>query len=462
MKLENCKNYKDGEPFASRKQIILNLRESLAKRISTNIWGKGFEFTSKNEKVTKKFNELRVESRLDNLFAFCERELSLNGRVILALQKTKDGKVYLNTPVPYYYNGVAKVFMNPQLAVIYTKVVVDANNYVVKSTYTPTKVINELWGDEENKQVRIMDAQEQFDNLGLVEVWEHNLGFIPLFEFFNIPFVQFFYNEFNYLQLADWFGATQFEDAIADTLINLRKELYFNHSRVFIENADQRTMERMKNSLKAISDNSLADNMLGDFIIETDTGVSPKVNFSVGQGDFLKYIDTMDGLIDMYFKFGNASRISEGGSAQKTAGETSQARANLIEFINQKIKNREREITHMLYCWFKAVGVSCDVDDFTFNINGNLAEDNTARIDNMIKEVQIGTLSMVDMISKTQNLTQEQAKEKFDAIKEFNEENDIITTLSIGGGANLSIPETEEEGGAPTKDDPDQDKGENK
>ncbi len=459
--MKEIKNYNQSLLSADRNQIVLNMRDTLAKRISTNIWGKGFEFTSKNEKIVKKFNEMRVESKLDNLFSFCERELSLNGRVILALQKTRDGKVYLNTPVPYYYNGVARVFMNPQLAVIYTKVVVDANNFVVKSTYTPTKVINELWGNED-QPVRVMDAQEYFDNLGIVEVWEHNLGFVPLFEFFNIPFINFFYNEFDYLQLADWYGATQFEDAFADTLINLRKELYFNHSRVFIENADQKTMEKIKNSLKSVSANSMMDDMFGDFIIETDTGISPKVNFSNGQGDFLKYIDTMEGLIDLYFKFGNASRISEGGSAQKTAGETSQARANLIEFMNQKIKNREREITHMLHCWFRAVGVSCEVSDFTFNINGNLAEDNTARIDNMIKEVQIGTMSMIDMISKTQNINQEQAKEKFNAIKEFNEENEIITTLSIGGGANLSIPESEDEGGAPTKDNPEEDKGENK
>ncbi|WP_300350136.1 hypothetical protein [Clostridium sp.] len=239
--------------------------------------------------------------------------------------------------------------------------------------------------------------------------------------------------------------------------MNLQKELYFNHSRAYIENADQKTMNSLKNSIKAISDGILSDDMLEDFIIETDTGVSPKVSFQGGQGDYMKYMDTLDSLVDNYFKFGNASRISEGGSAQKTASESAQARANLIEFMNQKIKNREREITNLIYCYMKANNISCKISDIMFKINGNLAEDNTSRIDNIIKQVQIGSMDLVDFIAKENNLTRTQAEEKFNQIKEFNEANDIITSLSIGGGANLSI---DEEGGAPTKDDPDEDKGE--
>lgn len=241
------------------------------------------------------------------------------------------------------------------------------------------------------------------------------------------------------------------------------KELNYNHARISIEDADQKTIERFNNAVIGNSTDIITNTELtGDLIIQTDQG--SKVNFQSGASDHTKYVQAMESVLDLYFKFGNASRISEGGGAQKTAMETSQSRGNLIEFLNQKIINRENIYGDMINKLLIANGIIPNnpyEKPFHFEIPGNISEDNTSKVDNLIKQVQVGSMSIPEMISKMDNTSITKAKEKFQEVKDFNEENDIITMLSVGGGANVEDMGGDDEGGRPTKDNPDEDRGEN-
>ncbi|MGL5204730.1 MAG: phage portal protein, partial [Metamycoplasmataceae bacterium] len=377
--------------IAAKERIKVNMRNILAKKFSNSIWGQGFIFDTDNEKIKKAFNSIDRTNDLLTLFSFVEREISVNGRSILVIDKTKDGKFVINLANPHFFSGIGMAIVTPELAVFYQRFVIGQSNYIVKSTYDKVKCVNELYGGE-GQELIVLDATAKLAEIGLVPVWHHNLGFVPVVQITNIPIRQYQFNNEQFQELADWYYAQNFETQMFDAFINLQKEIWYLHSRIGVENAPQDFIQKLKASMNSIGGSLSMDyqSLFDDVLIETEMGA--KITFMPGQGDFSKYADLMNSTMDMYFKFASTSRFSEGGGAQKTVAETGNARSDLIESINQKMLLRERSYTTLLRQLFCAMSVMGwdDDDDFTFKINGNLVEDMTTKIDNLIKEVQIG------------------------------------------------------------------------
>lgn len=410
-----------------KEAFCYQLREAYAKKMSSIIWGNGFVFQSENQKVLKAFKKFDKLNKLGNMFSFIERYLSLYGRCIITINKSETNDIFINVPNPFYFNGLGKVFVSPQLAVIWQKFTIDMGTFVVKSTYDSKKVVNEIYTHSDNKTIRVYDKEtEILEQLRIKKVWEHNFGFVPVVEFTNISFFQFFFNNFEFVKITDWYCATWVEDLIWTTIKNLKKELKYCHSRIIVDNADQSMIKRIHHMM---------GNDANDFIIETETGGEFKTQ--PGNGDFTKYTSTIDNLMDFYFKFCGSSRFSEGGGAQKTVAETSSIRSQMIESVNNKITLREEQVIELLRKVLFAMGaISGDFwsdkqDEFTFEISGNILKDESTWIDNMLKLMEIGACSIVDIIQKVFNITAEEAKEKFKQIKEFNTENNIINAMFI-------------------------------
>lgn len=409
-----------------------SLRESLARQMSKNIWGGGFQFSSGNDSIENKFKKINHLNKLDNLFSYIEKYCSMYGRAVITINKTDSGDFMLSMNSPIWYNGVGKVFIQPQLAIIYQRFTVGNNMYVVKSTYTNKYVKNELYTNYDGKVIRVFDKEtEIFKELRIKKFWEHNLGFPPIIEFTNLPFYQFNWLTEEFVRLSDWYPAVQFEKLIWTTAENLRKELAFNHSRIVID-GNQTILNRLR------GDNdfgSLSIEERNEFIISAENG-GADVKFQPGNGDFTKYTSTMEHLMDFYFKLSGSSRFSEGGGAQKTVAETSTIRSSMIETINQKMVLRQKQcvdlISKMLCCY----GAITKEDywngttDFEFKINGNILEDETSHIDNQLKLIQNGIISPIDFIQDLFKLNRVDAEKKFEEVKKFNEENDIMNVLT--------------------------------
>lgn len=405
--------------YSEKDQYRWGMREALARKNASNIWGNSFLFQSQEDKITKKFNRLNKLNNLQNLFSFIEREVSKYGRSLITINKTETGDVLFNVIPPIFFSGVGKAFWTPQLAEVYQKFTIDNKNIIVKSIYTTKEVRNEFYTLGEKNELLVMDATSEIeDYLRIPKYWKHNLGFVPVVEITNISFYNFNFNQYSYIMCSDWYPAAQYEELAYQAFVDLEKELFLNHSRIIGTEATQQLIQKWSSHTSGRFD-------IGDFILETDPGAEIKI--MNGNGKFTEYTNVIDSIFDIYFKMSGNSRFSEGGGAQKTVAETSSIRSQMIETTTQKIKLRETQIKDLI---FKALAIYKVVDYFNsedrifeFKINGNILKDDSQYIDNQLKKIEVGVITPIDMIMEQYNVNEMEAKDIYEENKKFNEEN---------------------------------------
>lgn len=409
-------------------KIAYSMRDYLAKKNANQLWGSGYKFDSPNEQILKAFNDFAQENRLIYLLKFIERELSLHGRVILVLNQTKGGKLKINVANPFFYSAIGKVFVNDEIAVLWQRVVLDNGTWYVKSTYDKFKCKNEIFDD--SGQMIVYDAQHTIaQELQIVPVWNHNLGFVPVIQLTNYPIFEYtniMFSPESYTQITDWFDASFLETSFYELFVNLNKEVAFCHSRIGIENANQQLIEKLTSG-------SNEKDILGDYIIETEVG--GKLQAIPGVGDFTKYTSAMNEIMDFYCKFANSSKFSEGGGAQKTSAEANSSNSSQIELIYSKKSHREWELSDFIAKVLAALGLVeywSGEYDFTFSINVNIDKNDNAYLDAVIKKIQAGLISIPIGISELYGISLEKAEKMFESIKAFNEENNVVTSTMMG------------------------------
>mgnify|MGYP002507123683 CR=1 FL=1 len=411
--------------------VVMSMRQSLARRNANNIWGNGFNFESDIDALKTTFNKINRQNRLIDLFYAAEEQKSLYGRAVFTINKTEGGEVKVNLCDPYFFNAVGKVFVDESLAVVYQRFISDTYHFYLRTTYTTEKVTNEWFSkdDAEGKLV-VWDKWEEIPKQWrVVKEWKHNLGYVPVMEVTNYPFRTITWSMINYTFLADWVNSSFLEPIFLDTLINFRKEINYCHSRLAITNATQDIIDTIKKSYGGGRIN------MDDYIIQTETGAN--VHPTAGNIDFTRYTQAMDSIMDFYYKFSNTSKFSEGGGAQKSSAEASQSRSNTMETIRQKITHIENNYTVFIA---KLLGVFDpkfnyfkDNWDFQFKVNGNIQREDTVYLDNIIKQVNLGTMSLVEAIGYLRNIDTHSAELIFNKIKDFNEKNDVMTSMSAMG-----------------------------
>lgn len=417
---------------SKRAMMINHMRGYLAKRNSTIIWGNGFIFNSDNEELEKFVNKFVRDYRLNEMFFYIEEKLSKYGRCLITLNQTQDGEIKPNLTDNMYLNQVAKSFYSEDLAVVWQRIHHDQSNYWIKSTYDRQKCVNDVY-DMENRKIVVFDAAiDILRENRLEKVWNHNLGFVPVVEIPNYPQLEPMFATNNWNECTDWWNAQMFELLYYQAYLDFKKELALCHSRIGLEQIPQQVYQDLEEKLirQSEMDEQEKAYTLSDIIIET--GVGGKATIISGNGDFTKYADAMDSIMDAYCKFANSARFSEGGNAQKSTQEIKTTRSAQVEAINSKILLRETKYSEF-FAKILAANKKIAYDDewnFTFKINGNIQKEETLILDNIIKQVNMGSMSMVEAISKLRNIPLSRAQEIFDEIKEFNEANDIITNTS--------------------------------
>lgn len=413
-------------------EVALSMREFLAKKNANQIWGNGFTFESEQENIQKAFEKFSKDNRLAPTLKFIERELSLHGRVIVSLFKTKGNNIKLNIANPFFYSAIGKTFVNENLAVLWSKIETSNNTFFVKSIYDRQKVVNELYSND-NKMLVLDEMQDIANEYQIEKVWYHNLGFVPVVELTNYPYFDYMYNVFSphiYYQIADWYNSTMFEPLFYELICNLKKETKFNHSRIAIDGANQYQMEQINKKMKDDED----EDILGDYIIQTEA--QSKASAIPGVGDFTKYTSAMNDIMDFYFKFANSSRFSEGTGAQKTSAEADSANNATVETLEAKINHREFELSILIAKILGAMGLYNynEFEDypFKFKIVGNVKSNDNAFVDRILKEVQAGTMSLVEAISQLRGISLKESEQVFENIKEFNEENNVVVSSIMG------------------------------
>lgn len=149
----------------SKNQVIYSMRDFLAKKNANQLWGGDYTIESEDENLIKTFNKFALKNRFLPLVKFIERELSLHGRVIVTINKQKNGELRLNVANPFFYAAIGKVFVTEELAVLWQRVVLDNGTFYVKSIYDTEKCVNEIY--DMNNQMVVYDQVKQIKDLGI-------------------------------------------------------------------------------------------------------------------------------------------------------------------------------------------------------------------------------------------------------------------------------------------------------
>lgn len=395
------------------------MREALARRSSSNVWGNGFIFDTEKENVEKAFQRFKKINKLYNLFPYIEKELSKYGRVVLTLNKSKTNDILVNVVPQLFFSGIGKVFCNEQLAVIYQRFDIDNKSILVKSTYDTQKVKNEFYSMSETQELLVMDSTKEVEEyLQIPKEYTHNLGFVPVVELVNINYYQTNFNQYQFLMLSDWYPANQYEELAYQAFIDLEKELMLNHSRIVGTEGTQQLIQQLRAQQ---AQNGRV--VLEDFLIETTHGTDIKI--MNGNGDFEKYTGVINSIYDIYYKQSGLSRFSEGGGAQKTVAETASIRSQMIETIKHKANLREFQILELISKALAMYGVIDYFEDnsINFKINTNIIKDDAIYLDNLIKQLEIGAITTIDIIKEFKHVGEKEAQEIYEKNKEFMEKN---------------------------------------
>ena len=273
------------------------------------------------------------------------------------------------------------------------------------------------------------------------------MGFVPVVELVNINYFQTNFNQYEFLTLSDWYPANQYEELAYQAFIDLEKELMLNHSRIVGTEGTQQLIQQLRAQQ---AQNGRV--VLEDFLIETTHGTDIKI--MNGNGDFEKYTGVINNIYDIYYKQSGLSRFSEGGGAQKTVAETASIRSQMIETIKHKANLREFQILELISKALAMYGVIDYFEDnsINFHINTNIIKDDAVYLDNLIKQLEIGAITTIDIIKEFKHVGEKEAKEIYEKNKEFMEKNNDFFGELFVDKENGSNPDQEIDSNGKHKD----------
>lgn len=421
----------DCEREKDRAIFIDNMRNFLARKNATLIWGNGFYLETEDQKILDFWNKNCAKFRLNELFFWAEELASKYGRVTFALLPNDKNEWNMVIGDPLFTSYSAKSFYVEELAVVWCRPYQDMSSMYFKVKLWRTKYEIEYANDKGELIAWDATADLEPDAKLKSGTHYHKLGFVPFVELQNYPNKNLFYAFPESVSYADWYNAISFEKLAYQAYKDFKKELKLNHSRVYLEGISQQNAQKIAKDSIGLDNLDYEDDVLGDFVI--NVGHNSKVTVSPGVGDFQIYSGALNSILDFYCKFANSSRFSEGDSNQKSSQEAKTTRSSQVESILAKIALREQRYTELLAKWFAANGLMEYKEGkeypFVFKINGNLQKEDTVFLDNITKQVNLGTMSLKEAIAKLRNVPLSKAEEIFNEIKEFNEKNELVTSL---------------------------------
>lgn len=217
-------NYWDGE-------------HTIATHAASLLLGNGVQLTSETEETENFLNKVFDLNEINVFLYSLTYWLSIKGRVIATVSKNKAGKYLLEIAKPDWVNSLAKIHITPKLAILYKKTVISNNMFIIREEWDEKKVVRSLF-----------DAKRQEINLGTMngklkpserieEVWNHNLGFVPIIEFLNKPIWASTLsgdglNDSSYDRLRDTFGSENMVELINHLYRMIKRESEVGGTRV--------------------------------------------------------------------------------------------------------------------------------------------------------------------------------------------------------------------------------------
>lgn len=418
--------------YEPKQELSINLHQDISDHALELLWGQGYIAKyENNENGDKRLRNLLKYNRTEELFPHLEKLLSLYGNIYITIDMI-DGKPTLTIADPSLNSrnisevpstdggiyGMGRAYVTDTVAVLWKRITSGTINFPVKEVWTKNKVERYFFG-ENNKQVTMAFVNERLpEEMQVEQVWEHNLGFIPVQWHKNIP-------TFGGLSYPDGYKGAALQSIIDKTLCELWHETETNRTRI-IGNLDESTYNQLKKNgqLDEINKNDFLVNVT----FKNSTGSAENSLIPImGDPKFEKYWLSINAAKDEFYKLAGYSPLGD-GNTEKTATENLLMKTGDYQTTKKKRNQRLIEINELLwkvikvdikYGFGNVYGNEDDIDtNITFEIMENKVMDSLQEVNNLKTLVENDFMSKVEAISQIRGVSIQEAQEIYKSILE--------------------------------------------
>lgn len=415
--------------YTPKQALEINLYQDISDHATELLWGQGYVAKYEaNGLADKRLQELMKYNRTEELFPYMEKLLSLHGNMYTTIDMV-DGKPTLTLADPLLNSqlisqipttdgtiyGMGRAFVTDIVAVIWKKITYGTISFPVKEIWDTEKVTRVFFG-ENNKSVKMSHVNKQLPKeMQVEEVWYHDMGFVPVKWFKNVP-------TFGGPSYADGYKGAAPQSLINKTLCELWHETETNRTRI-IGNMDESSYNQL------MKDGNLAEVNKNDFLInvtmKNSTGVADNVLVPIlADPKFEAYWLSINSAKDEFYKLAGYSPLGD-GNTEKTATENLLMKTGDYQITKKKRNQRIMEITSLITMMLEVDNIHGfgeiygDIEnEITFQIMENKVMDSLQEITNIQLMVQNDFMSKVEAISQFRGVSMEDAQEIFDSILE--------------------------------------------
>ena len=426
--LVRTKSYK--EQITSEQDIInagyspelvrkIDLRELVANKNARTILGRGFKVDiikdrDRYEVASRRINEIIQKNDLQGIMYEMEKRVSARGVTYLTLEFFDGIPTFALSDDLLQPQGYGKQFWKPNLAVIFKRRIFDIAEIPIIEVWTDTQVERIFLRGEDMYFMPFaqMKSLRIKKDLRPAKLWEHNLGFLPVWQVKNLP---------NWGLVADADDtAVEYFQLLLDKMVEaFYKELEKNQTRVILA----ASQAEIRNFGK---DGSGFKNLINDYLVQfhnTSDLVQSPLNVLMGDPKIANYIHGIKSLVNMYFEYCGFSGIHNVESSSNESATAALSSKSLdMETVRNKKKYRVALIRDMIEKMIKVdekYGVGKIFPPME-NIEITIPENIPVSTDDMLRRIQtevpLGTLSKESAISLMNDIGLNEAADRLEKI----------------------------------------------
>lgn len=407
--------------YEPKQRLHISLAQDISDHASELLWGQGYLAKFEGTKLADtRLKTLLDYNRTEELFPYLEKLLSLYGNIYTTIDMVA-GKPTLTIADPVMNSqqiqevpstdgtiyGMGRAFVTDVVAVIWKRITYGTISFPIKEIWDRNQVRRIFFG-ENNKTVKVAEVNKKLPaDMQVTEIWEHNLGFIPVMWHKNVP-------TFGGASYPDGYKGHALQAIVDKTLRELWHETETNRTRI-IGNLDESTYNQlMKNG-------DLAEINKNDFLVnvtfKNSTGaVDNMLVPMMGDPKFAQYWLSINAAKDEYYKLAGYSPLGD-GNTEKTATENLLMKTGDYQTTKKKRNQRGHELTKLI-CMILKVDAKFGLGDIygnidenlTFQIMENKVMDSLQEIQNLNTMVEQDFMSRVEAIAQLRGITLDEAK----------------------------------------------------
>ena len=441
--------------------------------------GRGIEFKHNNPKIHEYWHHIEQLNNFTEFMFIVSRMISENGGAIVSISRNINGDPLVNVANPYYASGVETSYCSSDMAVIIESTYIDNSLHLIRSVYDTEKIVRTVWSDRTRAQINMYEFVSKlpsdkqldygtYDQEHNAYVLYHNMGVVPCELLLNKPYKQFFpmystsvyyqspykYGQndkmYNYSGVSDTANCKGLILQLQNVYTQMNKLIVLDKPRIAVSNVNEATWNQMK---KEGASQAFFNDLV--FRVGGSSGINNGATMSV-----MSPTNSLDHYqnqivatwIDIFKACGLSYQTQSG--TQKTAQESTNSFSGSVEELNYLRIFLTRQWMRVIVKMFKIAGIELgDSESWSFQVKKNIITDEANKLDNLIKELQIGTKTPVDIISIIEGIDHDNAEQVYKSNSDWFKANDYpIATKDQGKGVSGVKGPDVQQGGRPTNE----------